>query len=350
MGDQVIGNEATEVEEPQVDAPEIETGADDLAPEVTETGGGELEGEGSEAPAYEPNFSYRILEEEHEMPEWAKAAIRSKEDEERYRDMFERAHGLDHVKKDRSELREQVSTMQSELGQYKDHYARLNQFREAGDWDSYFEMQQIPPQVVLQKAKQILEFGENPEQASVYQQQRQQFWGQQQAQQQAEAMQQQMAETRSREIDMVLQYDQNVSQAARDFDAQNGAGAFRNEMVRRGQMAAHYQQKDISAAEAAYEVLKLIGRAPMNSAHAPNSSQQMTNHHTPGPGQQASSPQYGQPGQANPQQTVVQQPQGQARPPVLPNVEGGSGGAPVRRPAVESIEDLHRIRAERAAR
>lgn len=340
--------ENQEPAEEQVDGEELETGAEGELDAGLTGGPGE---ESPEAPAYEPNFKYNILEEEHEMPEWAQKAIASKEDEERFRDMFERAHGLDYVKNDRSELRGQVQNLQQQVEQYNQYHGKLQDFAKAGDWDSYFEMQQLPPNVILTQAKKILELSDNPQQAAVYQQQRQQFWGQQQAHQQAEAMQRQMADTRAREIDMVMNYDHSVSQAARDFDTQNGPGAFRNEMIRRGQMIAHYEQRDISAAEAAHEVLKLMGRAPMNSSHAPNSPQQMANQnmHTPGPGQQTIVQPQGRPGQANLQRTVVQ-PQGQDRPPVLPNIDGGSGGAPVRRPAVESIEDLKRIRQERQAR
>lgn len=296
---------------------------------------------GGEEQPYQPNFEYKILEETHVMPEKVQQYIKSEEDEKYFRDIFERAHGLDHVKKDRTELREENQQLRSTAEQYATFYNQLNNFRQQGDWDSYFEAQQVPPEVILKHANKLVNIMNDPNQQNQYVQQRQQFWGQQQQQTQSRELEDNLTQSRTREVDLILNYHPEVSNAAQQFDQRAGRpGAFKQEMVAYGQRVWHAEGRDASAEEAAQHLLKIMGYQPNNGQNAPQMA--------PSQGQQqfGNQMQARQPGMQMPQQ---QQPASQARPPVLPNMDGSGsgGGSAVRRPAIKSMDDLKRVREER---
>ena len=217
MGRRIEGQgndqEKEQVQDEQVVDESVGTGGD----EGVEAGAADEGGE----PEYTPDYGYNILDERHEMPERVRPYIKSKEDEQYYRDLFERAHGLDHVKSERQRLREEKEQVSEKLNQYEpavQYLQRLEQFKQNGDWTSYFEAQGIPQNVILQHAKQVLDVAQDPEKYQAYQENRNQFWQAQTYEQQVQQQQQMLHEQRNREVDMVIQLDPQVSDAARQFD------------------------------------------------------------------------------------------------------------------------------------
>lgn len=315
----------------------------ELPPEAVEGATEEVSAAtGSEEIEYEPNFGFKVQDEELEIPEWARPIVKDADSEKQVRDIFERAYGLDHVKADRTTLREENTTLKShntELTQRNEQIVgtlqKIESFKQQGDWDSYFEALGVPRDALLRHSQKLVETLQDPQKAQAYNDSRNQFWSGQQVQDSNAQLQNQMAQMREQQVDMLIM-NPMYAQAAQEFDQRLGQpGAFKDHIWRHGQMMWHTNQVDLSPVEAANEVLKIAGITPMQ--------QQSTQHMMP-PASQA-------PGQGLQNQTLAPggqpsapQPVAQARPPVLPNQSGGGGSSPIKT-TPNSIQDLRRIRS-----
>lgn len=296
-----------------------------------------------EAP-YEPNYSFRVMDEQREFDEWIRPLIKDKDTEAKFRDLHERAMGLDHVKTDRSTLRGENSSLKQEVGQYKEFVGNLSNFRqqaeETGNWDTYLEAVNIPPLAILRQAQKIIQLQDDPSRAASYQNERAQYWQNHELQQQQANLQQQMASMREQQVDMVLG-NPTYNELVQQFDARMGPGAFKNEVIKQGQYHWMSTKQDLGVMDAVQNVLKLAGFSPNSmqpGANAFNQPQQMAGFNNPGQGQ----PQTFQ-GAYGGQPQMPAQPVAQARPPVLPNISG-TGGSVVKA-VPRSIDDLKKIRA-----
>ncbi len=214
-------------------------------------------------PAYVPNHVYRVKNEEKKFDDFLLPAIKDAETEKKVRELYERAHGLEHVKQDRTSLKQENQQLRGKIDQ---EYApvmttvqKLVEFRNKGDLDSFFTMADVPKKAVLEWALRYAQM--SPEQRQAHDGRttsdlRAQDMEAQQASYQ-DNVTRQMADYRERELGYVFQR-QDVSPAVAQFDAQRGAGSFRAEVIRRGQFYAH-QGQDISVDQAVSEVLRLVG-------------------------------------------------------------------------------------------
>jgi hypothetical protein len=214
------------------------------------------------AAAYKANLKYKVLKEEKDFPEWARPFVTSADLEKQFRDTFERADGLASVKEHRDVLvseneamREQwlpvVQATQTAMGHLK-----------KGDLDSFFESVGITEANVLRYALHRLQLRENPAALQQHEQQRQLQLQNQQLQeqlQQAQSGYQNVAvQTREFQLETHLQRPENLS-AVQAFDARVGKpGAFRAEVIRRGQAYA-MQGIDAPVEQCVGEILQIIG-------------------------------------------------------------------------------------------
>lgn len=315
--------ESSEVVSDQVETPEVSAeGGDSKDLELD----GAVEGE---APAYEPNFKYKVLGEEKEFDEWAKKLVKSKEDEDFYRDILTKVHGVDHIKQERDSFREQANTLRETQERYQtltQNLDVLSQYVNNGNLDAFFQSIGITQDQVMQYAMKQLQLSEmTPEQRAEYEratraQQNEVLLGQQN-----EQLSTQMQELQHRQ--RMFELDSFISQPGLNeqvsaFDQRLGqAGAFKQEVINRA--VAHYNQtgQDLPVKDAVESVLRVAGISV---------GQQTT--------QMAPSPQ-GTPHAA--QTKVVPQEK-----PTIPNTKG-SGLSPTKR-KISSIEDLKKLAAARA--
>lgn len=66
--------------------------------------------------AYQPNYSFKVMDKDHEIPEWARPTIKDAASEKQAREVFEKAFGLDHVKPKYESLKAQHDAL---MGEYK---------------------------------------------------------------------------------------------------------------------------------------------------------------------------------------------------------------------------------------
>lgn len=101
--------------------------SEDVVEEISDVTGEEIVEE------YTPNLTYKVKDEERQFDERIASAIKSKEDEEYFRDLYTKADGLDTYK-------EKVTGMESQLGEYRDGfnnlysgYEKIRTLRDNGD-------------------------------------------------------------------------------------------------------------------------------------------------------------------------------------------------------------------------
>ncbi len=294
--------------------PDVEHGEPDVDVAPDDHDANELEEGEYEKSDWKPNYSYRYNNEEYEMDDRLKNLIKSPEDEKIVRDLVERAEGLNLLKEQRQHLRDEVSQLQYVEAQRQQAVNQMTQFLQKGDLRSFTKAWGITPEQIRNLALEDARIAELPEeqQQAWYrsQQAQEQAWQLQQQNQQLQQQYSQMAvQQRENELQGVLHHER-YSYAAQAFDERVGRpGAFRDEIIKRGQYYAQVHQKDVPPHVLAEELLAYVGQ--------PQAPQQ-------------------QPSKSS-QHNVVTQP----RKPSMPRIRGGSG-SPVKA-KVKSIADIKKL-------
>lgn len=326
------------VENQEVQGGEDTTGQDvsretEITQETSTEEGGEEEsgGTGTETaqPDWAPTYKFKVHEEEKEFDDFLKPLVKSKEDEEKIRDILERAYGLDHVKADRATLREHNRALASEVqefGNVKKELQALGGYLKNRDFESFKEAFNIPDELIMQYALQKVKLANaSPEEQAAYQAQRAEAQRLRALEDQNRAWQESyqnyVVSTKETELNFVLSQP-DVVNVMQEFDSRLGQpGAFRNEIVRRGQMHFNATGQDLSAKQVVDTFISMLGVVPG----------------------QASSPQTVQPGQVVQNRSTGQKvvTGAQAAKPVVPHIPG-SGASPVRK-VPKSISELRKL-------
>ena len=171
--------------------------------ETEETTGEDLfaeEAPSEEPSAYEPNYSFKVKDEEMEFGEAIRASITNKETEDYVRDLYTRAHGLDHVK-------ESLESTKTNLDEYKQGFSnlyngfdRIRQQRDSGNLRGLLETLGVTEEQMLKHAVEVAKEMNLPEEQRVsIQEQRQGDKRIQQLEKQLGDYQSQMEEIKKRE-------------------------------------------------------------------------------------------------------------------------------------------------------
>ena len=274
------------------------------------------------APAYTPNYKYKVLDSEKEFPEWAKGLIKDAELEKNVRDLFAKADGLDHIKTRRDSLENENKTIKEQWGPLVQNYQTVAGYLQKGDLDSFFEAAGIPELELFKYVNKRLQLRENPSELKAYETTRELARKNEMLEQQVQqfSTQQQQAEVERYETEFSRETGRpEVSSFIQSWEAQAGQpGAFRAEVIRRG-LAYAAEGKTITPTQAVQEVLSLMGWKPQ--------------------------------GVANPMQTMQPNaqdlsatPQVQAKP-TLPNIRG-KGTSPAKT-VPRSLADLQKLAKEK---
>lgn len=294
---------------------------------ATSSGTGQS-GAGDGAPAYTPNYKYKALKEEKEIPEWARGIVTSADSEKQVRELFERADGLDPVKQHRDilvnenkQFREHVLPFYQEAQQALDHARK-------GDLDSFFQTVGLSEAAILKYALHRIQLRDKPEALAAHDQARELRLQNATLQQQVEAANQQYTQyavqQKSNELESTLSKPE-ISEAVQAFDARMGKpGAFRAEVIRRAQAAYAATQQDPTAEEAVGEMLRLIGWQGGGTSGQPPAQN----------GQNAGTADGGTFGAS-----------GAGAKPTLPSIRG-KGGSPAKK-VPRSVEDLRKLGREK---
>lgn len=279
------------------------------------------EEEPAKAPDYVPDFKYKVYGQEKEMPESVRSLIKSKEDEEYFRDLFTKADGVEAMKAHREHYRKQFNELQSEVSKVLD-------MTEKGDLAGALSTIGWNPKDIAKTAqalgwdkRQIIEYAYQlanltPEQEQYQNQLRQAEQEklnlakqQQQLQTQLEQFQ---VQTRQAELQSALSSPE-VAPIKEAYDKIYGPDAFEHEVIKEGQWHFYARKVDMPVQQVVREILERARRIVQ-----PQSQQQV------------STPQ------------VQPTPQRREDLPVIPAMGSGSSRAPVSK-KVTSIEEMKRI-------
>lgn len=211
-------------------------------------------------PAWAPNFKYKALDKEHEIEEEYRSYIKSADDEKKIKRLFEQKAGVEHLKTERNTFREELQTTKQKVESYDGSFAKFNELTSKGEFKKAFEVFNVPKEVLLKAAKQVIEFDELP-------QQQQQMHNQMQEQERHNAM---LSEERNQVLSQMNQFKTQLLQSelqtvlgrpdvkavSQKYDEANGPGSFFELVKSRGQQAAKFSGTDPTASQVVDELLK----------------------------------------------------------------------------------------------
>jgi hypothetical protein len=271
--------------------------------------------------AYTPNFKFKVKDKELEFDDFLKPIIKTKDLETKARELYEKAHGLDEVKAARETFKTQAEEWKGKFTQVETSLQTLGSYVKKGDFRTFFQALNIPKEQIIKYAIEELKYQElPPEQKAAIDQQREREMALEQTGSQNQQLQQQMAQLVQQQATFELNQElaaPNVVQAMQAYDTRAGqAGAFKAEVIRRGQYYEAVHKISPPASQLVQEVLNLIGV----TAQAQQGTQASSN-------EQSS-------------QTVHNQQQK----PVISSFSGGGTKSPTARKVPASIDDLRKMR------
>lgn len=271
-----------------------------------------------ETPAYNPNYKFKVMDQEKEFDEYLRPVIKDIDTEKKIRELYEKAYGLDHVKPKYESLKTQFEDVNGKYTTVAQDLQKLGIHLKNNDLQSFFGAFQLSDEQILKYAIDRLNYYDLPPekqqeldaqgarnaQLAQLQQENQQFkqWKEQQETQQMR-----------NELDQTLNA-QHVAPIVMSFDQRAGKpGAFMEAVVNYARAEFARLGKDLTPAEAVQGFVTTFG---LNA--------------------QAASP------QPAVEQAVDGNPQSAQRAATLPKIPA-SGASPVKQ-KVKSLADLHKLR------
>lgn len=296
-------------------APEAPTGG---APEA-DVSGNEDGGEEGEAAPYQPNYKFKVLDQEHEFDDFVREAIKDPDSEKKLRELYEKAYGLDTVKGRLEKVREEFGGTKQKLTQYESAVSDLRELYQSRDFDTFFQKLNIPQEDILQWVAEKVSYNQlPPDQKAMYDQAVQARREAYEARRESREMGSKVDE-RSLEAKRVLLTSElarpEVKTFADSYNAKLGkSDAFWNEVCRVGEQAYLTEGVDLPPGEAIKRVMEaykpFMGDTGSATAIASGN----------------------QPKVVQPNKTAT-----------LPNVQGAAGRSPVGKKKPTSIEDLKKL-------
>lgn len=271
---------------------------------------------------YNPNYKFKVMDKEHEVPDFLRGIIKDQETEKKIIDILQKAEGLP-IAKER--LRGERDEYRNKFTQISTQVNKASQLYQRGDIDGFLGMLKIPEQRMLQWAADKVNYSQLPvEQRQVHDQsleaQRRAYELEEQNKFYQEQVQEQVSRAKQAQLDFEFAKP-DVKTAMTQYDAVVGKpGAFMEEVVNRGRLAWHQRKEDISPEQAVQEVLSIYGKFLNRAAPATQAVQAQS---------------------AAPTQGAASSQQKQT---VIPNLQGKSS-SPVKK-GPRSLDELRKLASE----
>lgn len=291
-----------------------------------------------ETPEFQPNFKIKVADQvnggdkEYEIPEKYRQLMTDASSEKEMREIFEKVHGIDFVKNKLGETRKQYEQAEAQNVEVLGSISNLRNIYQSavkeGNYlklDRFFQGLEIPQEVLFNYVREKLQLAEMPPE------QRQVVEARLRSETRAESLSQVNDQMQSQTQRQAIQIKeimlnqslqrQDVVSAATNYDSFVGKpGAFRDAVIREGQLAHATQKVDLTPEQAIDRVIANYG---LNRAQGANANAQ--------PGQQNG---------AGTKPVVVRGSQQ-----TIPNVGGRSSASPMKSKP-KSLDDLKKIRQD----
>ena len=256
-------NEVIVDETPVVEsAPVVETSAIEEKAVVEETPAEETPA----VPEWKPETKFKVRNKEFDFdPEVAKVV--TKENQAKLKELYEKAGGLDFAKSRMEQYDAEVAEMKPQierLSQQTELIERLDKMIQGEDFTSFQKTLNIPDDMVLKRAIEIMKYQELPQDErqkmdAAYKNNERLYNLEQENLGYQQRIQNQAVEAKLNQLDAYLAQPTLIS-AVQDFESRMGKpGAFREEVIARGQLAYSQRKVDLTPEQAAREVLALAG-------------------------------------------------------------------------------------------
>lgn len=273
-------------------------------------------------PAFTPNFKFKVMDKEHEVPEWLRAAIKDEKTNKEAIELFEKAYGLDHVKPKYKQTREEFQTLRQTHDGLTKKLKTAAHYLQNGDIGGYFDYVGINPQAIMQWAIEQAQYTQLDENG------RRQYDERNSARRRAIELELQKGELESssqsqleelfREHLSLAMDRPEVKSFEEQFNARVGSPtAFMEEIAMRGEAIFQRTGKNPPPHQVINEVMRLYGQSGA-SATAPTPAAHATT-------------------------TAPAAPQAPAKPPVIPHVNGRNASPTVQ--ISKSIDDIRKAAA-----
>lgn len=271
--------------------------------------------------AYVPSFKFKVKDKELDFDDFVKPVVKTKDVEQKIKDLYEKAHGLDEVKTSRDSFKAQADEWKGKYTTVETSLQTLGGYVKKDDFRSFFQALNIPKEKIIKYAIEELKYQEMPaDQRAILDAQREKEQALEQTSFQNQTLQQQMAQMIQKQTEFELNQEltkSDVAQAISAYDTRLAKpGAFKAEVIRRGQYYEAVHKTSPPASQLVAEVLSLIGVQAQ--------AQQ---------GTEAAS-------QGTSSQTVQQ-----SQKPVISSFQGSGAKSPARK-VPQSIEDLRKMRQQ----
>lgn len=248
------------------------------APEAVESSTDVVENKKVEESPYNPNFKFKVKDKELEFDDFVKPIVKNKDLEAKLREMYEKAHGLEEVKTARETFKMQAEETKQKLASVEDNLKTLGSYVKKGDFGTFFQALNIPKDQIIRYAIEELKYQElPPEQKAAIEQQKQREQYLEQTSSQNQQLQQQMAQMIQQQAALELNQElskSEINSAISAYDSRAGQpGAFRAEVIRRGQYYEAVHKISPPASQLVSEVLNLVGVQPTSPQATMNASQ-----------------------------------------------------------------------------
>ncbi len=255
--------EATDV--PMFNEP-VEHVPQDVGPQTQSHEAGSIPVDGGvepEKPAYEPDFGYQIRGEQFTFDERLHSAVKDKDTEDFLRDTFTKAHGLDTVKARMEETETKYGDLQTQFNQsrmenenFRGNLDHLNNLKDS-DPLGFQRQWGLSDKWVLDRASNILDHQENPEQGRLaeqaYNARQENFSNQQNMTRESARTQSMERELHSVKMTQAMNHE-GISDFAKGYDQRMGAGAFKAQVDDFGSLQYHQNQRYVDPQVAVTEV------------------------------------------------------------------------------------------------
>lgn len=209
-------------------------GSESVNPEI------ELQEQNSveESSQFIPNTKYTVNGQEFEFDERIKSSIKNKEDEDWFREVFEKSSAFDDKKTKLNKTRERYDSLNQEFNAYKNEIEPLIEMKNRGDYKNLIKAIGIDGQTIIQLAQDQIAYNQlTSEQKAQYNRIEQASFDHYEIEKVNRNYEQRIAELEARENKSLVLSELNrpeSREAINSFDQRNGKDAFFNEVVKRG--------------------------------------------------------------------------------------------------------------------
>lgn len=226
-------------------------------------------------PAYTPNFKFKSLGEEKEFDEFIRGAIKDVETEKKVRELYERSHGVDFIKKQRDHIRTELQSTKSKWAPVEAEMKQAAFYLQQNDLFKFAEMFGITEQKLVESVEQRLKYYQmSPEQRAVYDQRRQAMDQNFQLQNENVSTQDTLLNQQAEMVEMGLQMmmtSPDMQSMGSQYDSRAGKpGSFQEAVLKMGDYLTRTSGRFVPVHEAAKEVIKMAALQAHPQAAAPN--------------------------------------------------------------------------------